>query len=59
MNAAEFLRPEGWLDAGGGPRYVQLRRRLEDGAEFSVRVVEGLSDESDDIFLYVLFEFLS
>lgn len=31
MNAVEFLRPDDWLTAGGGPRYVQLRRRLEDG----------------------------
>lgn len=33
MNASEFLRPEGWLGAAGGPRYVQLRRRLEAGIE--------------------------
>ncbi|MCG6885270.1 MAG: GntR family transcriptional regulator, partial [Silicimonas sp.] len=31
MNAVEFLRPDGWLSEGGGPRYVQLRRRLEEG----------------------------
>ncbi len=32
MDAAEFLRPDGWLGRpGGGPRYVQLRRRLEEG----------------------------
>lgn len=30
MNVAEFLRPEGWLGKDGGPRYVQLRRRLEE-----------------------------
>ncbi|MEM9430033.1 MAG: GntR family transcriptional regulator [Pseudomonadota bacterium] len=31
MSAVEFLRPEGWLIDSGGPRYVQLRRRLEQG----------------------------
>lgn len=31
MNAIEFLRPEAWLSDNGGPRYVQLRRRLEEG----------------------------
>lgn len=31
MNAAEFLRPEAWLTGTGGPRYAQLRRRLEEG----------------------------
>lgn len=31
MTAVEFLRPAGWLAEGGGPRYVQLRRRLEAG----------------------------
>ena len=31
MNSVEFLRPESWLTDGGGPRYVQLRRRLEQG----------------------------
>jgi len=31
MSAAEFLRPADWLIDGGGPRYVQLRRRLEQG----------------------------
>lgn len=33
MDVAEFLRPEGWLGRSGGPRYVQLRRRLEEGIE--------------------------
>jgi len=36
MSAIEFLRPERWLGAGGGPRYVQLRRRLEEGIETGV-----------------------
>lgn len=31
MSAVEFLRPEGWLGTNGGPRYVQLRQRLEAG----------------------------
>jgi len=31
MNAIDFLRQEGWLTDSSGPRYVQLRRRLEDG----------------------------
>ncbi|ETX27350.1 GntR family transcriptional regulator [Roseivivax isoporae] len=31
MSVTDFLRPEGWLGEGGGPRYVQLRRRLEEG----------------------------
>jgi GntR family transcriptional regulator len=31
MNVAEFLQPEGWLGPDRGPRYVQLRRRLEEG----------------------------
>lgn len=30
MTAIEFLRPEHWLGESGGPRYVQLRRRLEE-----------------------------
>ena len=33
MDVADFLRPEGWLSRGSGPRYVQLRRRLEEGIE--------------------------
>ncbi len=33
MTAAEFLRPEAWLGQDTGPRYVQLRRRLQDGIE--------------------------
>ena len=36
MSVAEFLRPEEWLGRGGGPRYVQLRRRLEHGIETGV-----------------------
>ncbi len=31
MNVAAFLRPDGWLGQSAGPRYVQLRRRLEEG----------------------------
>ena len=29
----ELLRPEGWLNRTAGPRYVQLRQRLEKGIE--------------------------
>ena len=36
MTAAEFLRPSGWLGASAGPRYVQLRQRLEAGIESGV-----------------------
>jgi GntR family transcriptional regulator len=36
MSAAEFLRPEGWLGENDGPRYVQLRQRLEAGIESGV-----------------------
>lgn len=33
MSAAEFLRPGGWLSEDGGPRYVQLRRRLKEAID--------------------------
>ncbi len=36
MSIAEFLNPDLWLSAAGGPRYIQLRRRIEDG------IAEGL-----------------
>ena len=36
MSIAEFLRPEAWLGQTAGPRYVQLRRRLEEGIETGV-----------------------
>jgi len=29
MNMAEFLKPENWLAPASGPRYLQLRRRLD------------------------------
>lgn len=29
MIVADFLAPAGWLSATGGPRYIQLQRRLE------------------------------
>jgi GntR family transcriptional regulator len=29
MDIRQLLSPEGWLVAGGGPRYVQLRKRIE------------------------------
>ena len=31
MSTVEFLRPNGWLSENAGPRYVQLKRRLEEG----------------------------
>lgn len=31
MSVTEFLRPENWRADASGPRYVQLRRRLEEG----------------------------
>ena len=33
MNIAEFLAPNNWLQPDGGPRYVQLRRRLSEGVD--------------------------
>lgn len=36
MTAIEFLRPQHWLGESGGPRYVQLRRRLEEGIETGI-----------------------
>lgn len=36
MSVTEFLRPQGWLDPSAGPRYVQLRRRLEEGISSGV-----------------------
>lgn len=33
MSVAEFLDPGAWFRADGGPRYVQLRKRLIDGVE--------------------------
>ncbi len=31
MSIADFLRPDCWLGQNSGPRYVQLRQRLEEG----------------------------
>jgi len=31
MSIADFLNPDLWMNAGSGPRYVRLRRRIEDG----------------------------
>lgn len=36
MSAAEFLAPDAWLSDAGGPRYVRLRQRLEEGIDSGV-----------------------
>ena len=36
MNTVDFLKPDTWLNESAGPRYVQLRRRLEQG------IVDGI-----------------
>ncbi|MEX0280267.1 MAG: GntR family transcriptional regulator [Arenibacterium sp.] len=36
MTSADFLRPDSWLVPKGGPRYVQLRRRLVEGIEAGI-----------------------
>ncbi|MBD0865904.1 MAG: GntR family transcriptional regulator [Rhodobacteraceae bacterium] len=36
MKIADFLKPDRWLESAGGPRYVQLRRRLFEGIETGV-----------------------
>ena len=36
MSIAEFLAPDRWLQSDGGPRYMQLRKRLTDGVEQGV-----------------------
>lgn len=33
MTIAEFLAPSNWLLSDGGPRYVQLRKRLSEGVD--------------------------
>ena len=33
MKIAEFLRPENWRSEASGPRYVQLRRRIQEGID--------------------------
>ena len=33
MNFAEMLAPEVWLSASGGPRYIQLKQRIERAIE--------------------------
>lgn len=33
MSIAEFLSPDRWLQSDGGPRYMQLRKRLTDGVD--------------------------
>ncbi|MCE8537909.1 GntR family transcriptional regulator [Ruegeria pomeroyi] len=36
MRVVDFLRPEEWRSETGGPRYVQLKRRLEEGISSGV-----------------------
>lgn len=36
MSIAEFLSPDRWLQPDGGPRYMQLRKRLSDGVDQGV-----------------------
>ena len=36
MNIANFLSPDSWLQPDGGPRYMQLRKRLTDGVDQGV-----------------------
>jgi len=36
MTIIEFLQPDSWFDQGAGPRYVQLRRRLEEAIRSGV-----------------------
>lgn len=33
MSIAEFLLPDGWLQADAGPRYIQLRKRMSGGVD--------------------------
>ena len=33
MNFSEFLHPDSWIDEATGPRYVRLRKRIEEGIE--------------------------
>ena len=33
MNIADYLAPEKWMQPDGGPRYLQLRQRLNDGVD--------------------------
>lgn len=36
MNAVDYLSPTAWLAKSGGPRYVQLRRRIQQGIDAGV-----------------------
>ncbi len=38
MNIASFLSPDRWMTATAGPRYVQLRKRIEEGIEAGLLV---------------------
>ncbi|WP_068109413.1 GntR family transcriptional regulator [Tropicimonas marinistellae] len=36
MPVADFLSPKGWMNAADGPRYVCLRRRIEEGIDLGI-----------------------
>ncbi len=41
MNITEFLQPDAWLRADGGPRYLQLRHRLNEGVDQGILKAGG------------------
>ncbi|MEO0637375.1 MAG: GntR family transcriptional regulator [Pseudomonadota bacterium] len=41
MSVTEFLQPQSWLVPGAGPRYIQLRNRLEAGIDDGILVPEA------------------
>ncbi len=36
MMINEFLRPDNWMNSSSGPRYIQLRRRIEEGIKIGL-----------------------
>lgn len=41
MSITEFLKPDHWLSPSAGPRYLQLRRRIEEGIERGILAPEA------------------
>ncbi|MEO9517305.1 MAG: GntR family transcriptional regulator [Paracoccaceae bacterium] len=41
MSIIEFLSPDSWLRPGGGPRYLQLRQRLNEGVDQGILKAGG------------------